>query len=149
MISQELEKSEIVVRAILETNYDATKKRYSSSLFTGGNTSVSRLAILSYSDIVDIFLIELDKPERAVIGSGSISVQELQEIGSISNNKLVITVVSKPTEANPSHAEIPQKIPRGTALEIIKKLKIQEISKWRRWRRIIGQWLKALISINK
>lgn len=147
MSSQELAKAERVVRAILETHYDKAKNRYSSALFTGGNISLSRLAIKSYDEIVEIFLAELDKPNRAVIGTGEISVGELQDIGLAHTEKpTVISVLPKPTGLNPAHAEMPQNVSRALSIKIIEKLEKKEIqrkSNWRNLLRLIVRWLKA------
>jgi len=130
MSSQELARAERVIRAILEPHYDKAKNRYSSALFTGGNISLSRLAIKTYDEIVEIFLIELDKPNRAVIGTGEISVGDLQDICSAHTDKpTAISVLPKPTETNPAHAEMPQDISRGLAMKIIGKLEKQEIQR--------------------
>lgn len=150
MPSQKLARTERVVRAILDTHYDKAKNAYSSDLFANGNTSLSRLSIKSYDEIVDIFLFELDKPNRAVISTGEISVGEIQDIGLAHTEKpTTITVLPVPTKLNPAHAEMPQKITRGLSRKIIAKLTIQEINRTNNWRSKLRRaklWLIELLS---
>lgn len=146
MSSQELARAERVVRAVLENHYDKATNIYSSDLFTGEGISVSRLAIKPYDEIVDIFLIELDKPKRAVVGTGEISIGELQDIGLAHTDKPTkISVFPKPEKLNTAHAEVFQKISKGLAKKIIKKLDMKEIqhkSKRQNLLRLIVRWFK-------
>lgn len=148
MPSQELARTERVVRAILETHYNKAKNHYSSDLFMNGDISLSRLAIKSYDEIVDIFLYELDKPNRAVVGTGEISVGDLQDIGLNHTDKPTsITVIQKPEKLNTAHAEMPQKISKGLSRKIIAKLQKQEIHRKSKLQSVLYKatlWLKAL-----
>ena len=117
--------TENIVRAICTAHWDTEKQRFSSSLFTGPNTSVGRLIILPLNGLFVIFHRELDKlPDSKVLAAGQINVGQLQEIGNSHNEPKSITVEIAPLHTNPAHAEIPQKLPRSLALKIIKELKI-------------------------
>jgi len=105
---------EDIVLAICTDKWDGT--RLSPSLFTGENTSVSRLALIPLADHWDIFRKRLEKPpERRLELIGEINVGHLQQIGR--------TVEPKPEGWNPAHAEIPQRITRGLANQIVSVLK--------------------------
>jgi hypothetical protein len=45
-------------------------------------------------------------------------------VGQSYQQPIELTVEPKPVEGNPAHAEIPQKISRGLANQILKKLKL-------------------------
>jgi hypothetical protein len=95
------------------------------SLFKGSNTSVSRLAVIPLEDHWDVFDKWIAKPpERRVEGIGEINVGTLLEVGQSYQQPIELTVEPKPVEGNPAHAEIPQKISRGLANQILKKLKL-------------------------
>ena len=83
---------EDIVRAIRTDKWDGT--RIAPSLFTGENTSVSRLAVIPLSEHWDMFRKHLEKPPEP-----------------------------RPEDWNPAHAEIPQKITRGLATKIVSALK--------------------------
>jgi len=73
---------ENVVRAITSAHWDANANRYSSDLFKGAGTSVSRLAISTLDELFRIFHLQLDKlPDRVVISAGEINIGQLQDIG--------------------------------------------------------------------
>lgn len=117
------EDHENILRAINEANWDASKNRGNSSLFKGPNTSVSRLSILSKSEIMDLFRTELRCP---VVCVGEINVGNLKQIGLL--HDFVITVEQDPLPTNPSHAEIPQKITsRKLAYAIIDALELHNM----------------------
>lgn len=116
---------ENIVRAITSAHWDAKKNRYSSDLFKGEGTSVSRLAISSLEELFRIFHHQLDKPPNKIVTSaGEINVGQLQSIGRSYTPPTELTVVPRPTPENPAHAEIPQKISRGLAFKIINALVI-------------------------
>lgn len=116
----EISSDENIIRATTSTDWDAQKNRWSSQLFKGENISVSRLSILSIKELIKIFHQQLDKPKKTVIGAAEINVGRLQEIGRLQN--IALTVVEKPENNNPAHAEIPQKISRSLAKKIIDEL---------------------------
>lgn len=120
---------ENIVRAILSSHWDPKHERFSSDLFRGPGISVSRLVILCLEKLFAIFHNELDKPNLSppniVEWAGEINVGLLQKVGlEHKPNPTNITVIPKPTEPNPAHAEIPQKLSKGLAKSIIKALKI-------------------------
>lgn len=123
---------EDIVRAIRSSDWDKKHGRYSSNLFRGPATSVSRLKILELRKIFRIFYKELHKPPKhKVLSAGKIRVCTLKNLGnSFTDNgkpdQRDITVVGKPTTTNPSHAEILEKLPRGLALKIIEELQIHK-----------------------
>lgn len=113
---------EDIVRAICTDKWDGT--RISPSLFTGVNTSVSRLALVPLADHWDMFRNHVERPpERHLELIGEINVGHLQKLGREYQQPVYLTVEPKPEDWNPAHAEIPQKITRGLANEIIKALK--------------------------
>jgi len=113
---------EDIVRAICTDKWDGT--RMAPSLFTGQNTSVSRLAIIPLSEHWDMFRKHLEKPpERRLELIGEINVGHLQGIGRSHSTPLELTVEPRPEDWNPAHAEIPQKITRGLATKIVNALK--------------------------
>ncbi|SRR6266542_1527137 len=125
MPHRECSPKENVLRAILTAHWDENKKRLSSDLFKGENISVSRLSVLGITDLFAIFHLDLDSQSKNhfVVGGGEINIGRLQEIGrSFLKKPTELTVVEAPTANNPAHAEIPQKITRGLALEIIKAM---------------------------
>jgi len=117
------EDHENILRAINEAHWDNKQKRGTSSLFRGPNTSVSRLAILDKDEIIKIFRMELRCP---VLFAGEINIGHLKQIGK--NHDKEITVEQDPTETNPAHAEIPQKITaKKLALNILKVLTLHNV----------------------
>ncbi|MHB9074735.1 MAG: hypothetical protein ACYC6G_14560 [Desulfobaccales bacterium] len=122
---------ENIVRAILSSHWDQKHERFSSDLFRGPGISVSRLVILSLEKLFEIFHKELDRlnlsPQNIVEWAGEINVGLLKDIGlNHKKNPTEITVISMPTDSNPAHAEIPQKLSKGLAKSIIKALKIHK-----------------------
>jgi hypothetical protein len=116
-------RNEDVVRALCDSHWDERQNRFSSALFRGPNTSVSRLAILKLETIFEIFHRDLDKPPKSkVILAGEINVGKLQDIGKAHVSPNSITVEVAPLLCNPAHAEIPEKLPRSLALKIIEQL---------------------------
>jgi len=132
-VEQECCDEENIVRAITSVHYDDEKDKISSSVFKGRNISVSRLKILSIEDIFYIFKEELSSPEKPLVYAGEINIGNLKRIceqHKDANGKelpLYITVLPAPTNSNPAHAEIPQKISRGIAKKIIENLKLHDV----------------------
>lgn len=116
---------ENIVRAICTDKWDREAGRASPSLFKGPNTSVSRLALISLADHWDLFRRHVeDPPERRLEVIGEINVGRLQEIGGSYEVPVVLTVEPKPEDWNPAHAEIPQKVTRGLANQIVRALEL-------------------------
>ncbi len=136
MEKKECSRGEDIVRAIRSSHWDESKQRWSSDLFRGPHTSVSRLRILSLSKIFDIFLEDLHRPPvHRVVKAGQIKVGNLIDLGlDFQNNgkpaPRKISVEEAPIEGhpeytdNPAHAEIPQKLPRTLAFQIINRLEL-------------------------
>ena len=115
---------ENIVRAIHEAWWDTETGRKSSQIFKGQNISVSRLSILSLDELFSVFHKELDtSPNGRIVGGGEINVGVLILIGQNYSSPQVLSVEEDPLPSNPAHAEIPQKISRGLANEIIKNLR--------------------------
>lgn len=120
---------EDIVRAIRSADYDEKRGRFSSGLFKGTETSVSRLTVLSLDNLFIIFHTELDRlekdPPNKVKWAGEIKIATLQSIGENHRDAPTkLTVEADPTERNPAHAVIPQKITTGLAFRIIRALKV-------------------------
>ena len=114
---------ENIARAICTDKWDG--QRASPSLFKGEETSVSRLTLIPLADHWDLFRKHLERPpERRLERIGQINVGELQRIGRDYQTPVELTVEPKPEDWNPAHAEIPQKINRGLATEIVHALAI-------------------------
>lgn len=121
----ECPREEDIVRALCDSHFDKKHNRFSSYVFAGPNTSVSRLLILPLNELFKIFHRDLDKlPKSKVIASGEINVGKLQDIGKNHNEPHAITVEIDSRPENIAHAVIPQKLSRGLALKIISELKI-------------------------
>jgi hypothetical protein len=113
---------EDIVRAIFTDKWDGT--RIAPSLFKGQNVSVSRLAVIPLVEHWDMFRRYLEKPpERRLELIGEITVGKLQKLGRDYQRPIELTVEPKPEDWNPAHAEIPQRITRGLATEIVNALK--------------------------
>jgi hypothetical protein len=116
---------EDIVRAICTDKWDGT--RAAPSLFTGQDVSVSRLAIIPLSEHWDMFRIHLEKPpERQLERIGEINVGRLQRIGRDYKKSIDLTIEAKPEDWNPAHAEIPQRITRGLANQIVNTLELHQ-----------------------
>ena len=116
-----LHPSEDIVRAICTDKWDG--ERLSPSLFTGGSTSVSRLALIPLSLHWDLFRKYVERPpERRLERIGEINVGTLQALGQSYAQPVCLTVEPAPVEWNPAHAEIPQRISRGLANKILQSL---------------------------
>ena len=119
---------EDIVRAIFTDKWDGT--RIAPSLFTGTKVSVSRLAVIPLSEHWDMFRKHLEKPpERRLERIGEINVGRLQRIGRDYKKSIDLTVEAKPEDWNPAHAEIPQRITRGLANQIVNALKLHQSPK--------------------
>lgn len=125
MNRSECPREEDIIRALCDSHFDKKNNRFSSYVFVGPNTSVSRLVILPLNELFEIFHRDLDKPPKSkVIASGEINVGKLQDIGKNHNESQVITVEIDPLPENKSHAVIPQKLSRSLALKIMSELKV-------------------------
>jgi len=119
---------EDIVRAIFTDKWDG--KRIAPSLFAGENVSVSRLAVVALAEHWDMFRKHLEKPpERRLERIGEINVGRLQRIGRDYKKSIDLTVEAKPEDWNPAHAEIPQRITRGLANQIVNALKLHQSPK--------------------
>lgn len=135
MNGQQCLPTENIVRAIRSSDWDEGKARWSSDLFRGPDTSVSRLAILPLPEIFRIFFADLHHPPlHRVLKVGEINIGNLQQIGQahVKNRPISITVVADPVHGdkrytdNPAHALVKQKLPRLLALAIITKCSLHD-----------------------
>ena len=126
-----IDSSEDIARAICSDKFDPETGEMSSSLFKGARTSVSRLSVCPLEPTWELFRLRVEKPpERTLQRIGVVNVGNLGEIGrSYAPNPTPLSVEPVPLDGYPSHAEIPQKISRGLAFEIIKNLTIHEASR--------------------
>jgi hypothetical protein len=115
---------EDIARAICSDKFDPATGEMSASLFKGTGTSVSRLSICALENTWDLFRQRVEKPpERTLERIGVINVGCLAEIGrTFTAHPTALTVEAVPLEDYPSHAEIPQRISRGLAFEIVRNL---------------------------
>jgi hypothetical protein len=124
---------EQIVRAIRSADYDEKKRRLSSGLFKGKEISVSRLSILPLNKLFLLFHSELDRQEKnpptKVKWAGEMTVSTLESIGrNYEPAPTGLTVEADPTERNPAHAVIPQRITTGLAHRINRALTIHSDS---------------------
>ena len=130
MIRPLVNSKENIVRAIRAADWDKKKNRFSSDLFKGPYTSVSRLSILSLKELFEIFHRDLDRkfsdPPNIVCWAGEINVGNMQYIGSTHQKPTQITVEQDPSPNNIAHAEIIQRLSRGLSIKIINSLIIHE-----------------------
>lgn len=119
--------AEDIAKAICSDKFDPETGEVSASVFTGAGSSVSRLSLCPLEETWDLFRQRVEKPPvRTLERIGVINVGRLGEIGSgFKNNPTPLTVEAVPLEDYPSHAEIPQKISRGLANEIIRNLDVK------------------------
>lgn len=76
----------------------------------------------------ELFKARVENPPTRILGQiGEINVGKMQDIGKNHITKNQLTVVPKPLDNYESHAEIPQKISRGLANEIIRNLQIHKL----------------------
>jgi hypothetical protein len=117
--------AEDIVRAVTTAYWDSTHGRVSSALFKGEKISVSRLAILPLHVLFAVHRRELHQPPRvSVLGAAEINVGLLQRIGMEHSQPIALDVEIVPTDNNPAHAEIPQKISRGLASALSKAVHV-------------------------
>ena len=128
---------ENIIRCIRSSDWDQKRKRWSSNLFCGPETSVSRTKILPIKRLEKIFCSDLHKPpNHKVLKTGEIKVGELKKLGEKFevNGKLdkrIITVVEDPIcnndtlNDNPAHALVMEKLPRSLSFNIIANLNIR------------------------
>jgi hypothetical protein len=125
--------NENVVRALRSSDWDPKHNRFSSDLFIGPDTSVSRLAILTLKRLFKIFHRDLDRYEKIppwiVKWAGEINVGRLDAIGKNHKAKPTkIIVKPDPLSYNPAHGIIPGKLSKGLSKAIIKELVIHNDS---------------------
>ena len=122
------------MRGILRAHWDEEKGEYTSSLFRGPNTSVSRLRIFPKERIIDIFKADFDAHiDGPVIGTGEIVIADLIKLGKEYKDgkgkprPQLVTVIPKPTATNDSHAEVVEEFTRGFARKVIVALKKERL----------------------
>ena len=137
---------ERMVRALHAPFWDERLQRGTKSAFQQVQVSLSRLAILPYTQIVDAFVSDLNRPAsektpgRTVNGTATIEVDTVLRICAESKKAQVEfradpVVASAVRRANPSHAlmltfdatgEV-KKLPDAVALSIMKSAAIQSL----------------------
>jgi hypothetical protein len=80
-------------------------------------------------EIIRIFKADFDgRPTGPLDATGEINIGHLKSIGvTYTPAPKNLTVVPKPTNENPAHAEIPQKISTGLSKTIIKELRVRRV----------------------
>lgn len=146
MNGQQCPPDENIVRAVRSSHWDSKKNRWSSDLFRGPDTSVSRLARLPLPEIFRIFFADLHKPPRhRVVKAGEINIGNLQALGRAHRQngtvrQIAITVVPDPIlhdkecVDNPAHALVKEQLPKTLVLNIIDNLKFHDAPNF--WRRL-------------
>lgn len=119
--------SEDIAKAVCSDKFDPETGEVSPSLLKGRGSSVSRLKICPLPETWELFRNRVEKPpQRMLQRIGVINVGILQKVGqTFQSNPTDLTVEAVPLEDYPSHAEIPQKISRGLANEILKKMELK------------------------
>lgn len=105
--------TEDIVRAITTADWDAKRGRLQSSFFEGTGVSVSRLAVLPLTTLVEIFRRDLHKPPHILRATAEINIGVLQQVGRNFVNPTELSVEEVPLENNPAHAEVVERITRG------------------------------------
>jgi len=120
-----LKRDENIVRAVCSDKFDGM--RLSPSLFAGSNTSVSRLSLISLENHWELFRRHVQKPpHRTLERIAEINVGQLEDVGGNHNPPTQLSVEEDPLAWNQAHAIIPQKISRGLANAILKKLAVHK-----------------------
>jgi len=121
-----LEAHEEIAKAIPTEKWNPETGDVSPSLFTGSESSVSRLSITPLEETWELFRLRVEKPpERKLERIGEINVGILQEIGkNFEARPTQLSVEPDPLDGYESHAIIPEKISRGLAVQIVKALKL-------------------------
>lgn len=128
MSFDECNEEEDILRAITLAHWDTKNNRASSSLFKGPETSVGRLLISSFDELIDIFKSRLHKPPKnTLLFAGKINVGILKSTVSESDPEKIATVIAVPLEGYPAHAEIVEKFSKGISKAIAKKLELTPI----------------------
>ncbi|MDM0010133.1 hypothetical protein QTI51_37415 [Variovorax sp. J22G73] len=133
-----LDGEEVLVRALPNMLWDEVEARALSHAFTQKEISVSRLEVLSFESIVELFQLDVAKPGEKIEHAGLISVNDLTDTvhGHESNRGVAVEddpVVNDPVlHDNPSHAlikafsdirrETPKEFSKGLARAIVKRL---------------------------
>lgn len=103
-----LDDTEVVARALFTPEWDERVKRGSPGCFKRNNTSVTRHAGLTFSEVVAYLKGDVEKPDKNVVvrGVGLISVRDVRSLGETYQDPVHFGVICKPTPKNPAHAEI-------------------------------------------
>ncbi|MNO98536.1 hypothetical protein D3C76_902840 [compost metagenome] len=103
-----LDDTEVVARALFTPEWDERVKRGSPGCFKRNNTSVTRHAGLTFTQVVAYLKGDVEKPDKDVIvrGVGLISVKDVRSLGKTYQDPVHFDVISKPTPKNPAHAEV-------------------------------------------
>lgn len=123
------DEEENILRAVTLFQWDKENSRLSSSLFEGPGTSVGRLSISSFDELVDIFKLKLHKPpDNSLEYAGEINIGTLKKIANRKVDPRSVTVIPKPEVDYEAHAEIVEKLPRAICKEINKNLQLSKIN---------------------
>lgn len=123
-----VEPGEDFARAICSDKWDEATGEISASLFKGENISLSRLAICPLEESWDLFRLRVERPPaRTLRRIGTMNVGRLRQVGEeYAARPTALTVEPDPLPEFPSHAVIPQKISRGLANAIIRRLTVHQ-----------------------
>lgn len=134
-----VERDESVVRALHLPFWNDELKRGTKSAFQQSRVSLSRERLLSYTEIVEIFKADLDRPEkegvpgRSVQGTATVNVGQVLKLCAAAESARQVEFVADPVPAgpsrreNPSHAEmrvsnekgVPKKLSDAVAQDIL------------------------------
>lgn len=124
--------SELVLRAIHESDYDGTRVSPSiHRVYRGKNVSVSRLTIYSRTKIFSIFHRDFDKPKKSrVVAAAEISCGQIKSVSAahIKQHKLKTDpkrVRCNSIPGNDAHAEIEGTINDGLAKALYRNSKLR------------------------
>lgn len=130
---EDVDPSEDIVRGIFLDKIDPAEGRVSPSVFvSNGGLSVSRLSIAPFQESWRVLKLFSEKPpDRILSAMARINVGYLQKLGKSRKEKITVSVKAKPLQGFPSHAEILEKITRGFANDIKKKVDYFDVNEIR------------------
>jgi hypothetical protein len=122
---------ENILRAVFSNECDNQRGPF-SSVFTGGDVSVSRPRLIPLNEHWGLFRRHVQKPpQRMLLFFLEINVAHLRDLGRNHTAKPTeIHVEEQPCDWNPAHARIVEDLPKGLAKKIIKECSRHDPPSW-------------------